>query len=275
MRERSQIPPFNCFHCLYLDKADRHSHETELVITTEPHDFCGVDWMAPAGEVLAHFGHLVVGFGYHLWKHSTYERTYADDSTTGLTLLIGSLLLLTFCSDFTLMIGLMTILELLTLLNSYLNPTISLLTVLSQYYFSLLTCSFCAIVSQQNPQRYSSIIKRIPFVIIHFQLFLLAFELNLNYSAFSICFLLANFLSLTSIHISGFESIILYWSMYVSSDWILGRLSTGVITNSLELTNMIGSCGLLSVLCLGMTLVPFLTNVTSFRIYFDWNDQDI
>jgi hypothetical protein len=213
--------------------------------------------MTPAGEVLAHFGHLAIGFGYHLWEHRTCGE-YEDIDLTSL-LLIASLLLITFCFDISLTIGLMTVLELLVLTNSYLKSMNFLLSDLrSQYYFSLLTCSLCSLISRQNPsQRNSLILTRIAFIVIHLELLLLAIDIDLNYWAFSICFIFALFLSLTSLHISGFESIILYWSMYISSDWIMTRLSTGSVTNSLELTNLIGSCGLLSVLSLGMTALRF------------------
>jgi hypothetical protein len=193
---------------------------------------------------------------------STKLKFHLDEGLAWSCLLLGLLLLFACWSDISVMIGLVTILELILFLNYYLNPSYHLIDIFQRFYCSLIFSSLCSFISHQN-QRKSPMLTKIAFILFHILLWIVNPSSELNVISLMICVIVALFLFVVGMSPSGIESIVFYWAIYHSSDWVSWELSPFRSLEdhltSLELTNLIGASGLLSVLFLGHLLSPLLS----------------
>jgi hypothetical protein len=211
-----------------------------------------------AGEVLAHFGHLAIGAtALFLSIRSECHRDGDEGMTTYLPYLsLGLFLLLAgLCSGVSLVIGLLILLEYIIFVNHYLRPYHRLADLFMQYYCSIIVSSLCSFISCHQNKRTSSRLTKIAILVFHLQLLILVPETELNWTALLLCCLLTAFLSAIGMTPSGIESPLFYWTIFLSSDWIIRELSSVPVPHesfpSLQLTNLIAASGLLSVLFLG------------------------
>lgn len=226
------------------------------------------------GDIFAHVGHISITCGSY-FNHDHRIDDFQQNMTSYMTVivLLGSIAIILASFDISFMLGFLTILEFIILINHYIDPSLLLLQLFDQYYFSLITCSLCSLLAFHHSKQYTShILIKMALFIIHLQLFLIIPIKEMNLLSFLLCFTFAIFLYWTKISISGFESILFYWSIFTSSKWVLDSLYFETLkdVSSMELINLIGSSGLLLVLSLGMNkdfcVSHFLRN------YFDFSD---